>query len=431
MKLKDIKEEVQKKSNVGVNKTKTIRARFVARDMVDGSFLGDCIRIYDYCHELLRSNPGSSVKLNVQPTQEAIGRDINDQMLPIAFAVVESENKDNWTWFLELFIDDLGGREECLTYIFIFDQQKSYHVIILMTYRLLHAIDELVPRVEQSVILESRAKPLITMMEEIWIYMMERWATNRLRFQKLAYVEVLPNIRRKIEKTSPYTNLWLARMFDEHIFEVRHLENSTEKFIVNLKSRNHKVDYYIPEYYMKSRYMEAYKPVILPVNGSNLGVRIEYPDVLPLKYRKIPERPKKRRNLEQSEIDGSDRKMRRNGFNVKCSRCKKEGHNKLICKVPTQASQQVPSQTSQQVPSQTSQQTSQQAPNQVTQKSKQVTQQSKKLLVRRSTTPFIPPGPTTRLNVAKTIGGPTPRRTTLIKRSTPIRKILFSVRAVD
>lgn len=40
-----------------------------------------------------------------------------------------------------------------------------------------------------SVILDSRANPLITMVEELRTYMMERWATNRMRFQ---------NDRRKI-----------------------------------------------------------------------------------------------------------------------------------------------------------------------------------------------------------------------------------------
>ncbi|CAI8598103.1 unnamed protein product [Vicia faba] len=154
--------------------------------MVDGSFLGDYARIYDYAHNLLRSNPRSIVKVHVQPAQEgndvkklyfqrlyicltnykenfklsthfirldgcflkglcggqilaAMGRDPNDQMLPIAYAVVECENNDNWTWFLELLIDDLGGREYCLTYTFISDQQKG----------LLPAIEELLSRVEQ------------------------------------------------------------------------------------------------------------------------------------------------------------------------------------------------------------------------------------------------------------------------------------------
>jgi len=30
-----------------------------------------------------------------------IGRDANDQMMPIAFAVVEGETKESWAWFLD------------------------------------------------------------------------------------------------------------------------------------------------------------------------------------------------------------------------------------------------------------------------------------------------------------------------------------------
>ena len=53
----------------------------------------------------------------------SIGRDANDQMLPIAYIVVEVENKDSWTWFLELLIEDLGGAVVCASYTFIYDQQ--------------------------------------------------------------------------------------------------------------------------------------------------------------------------------------------------------------------------------------------------------------------------------------------------------------------
>jgi len=53
-----------------------------------------------------------------------IGMDPNDQILPIVYAVVEGENKDSWTWFLELLIADLGGNRLCKTYTIISDQQK-------------------------------------------------------------------------------------------------------------------------------------------------------------------------------------------------------------------------------------------------------------------------------------------------------------------
>jgi predicted ATP-grasp superfamily ATP-dependent carboligase len=38
----------------------------------------------------------------------AVGRDPNDNIYPIAMAVVEAENKDKWSWFLETLVDDLG-----------------------------------------------------------------------------------------------------------------------------------------------------------------------------------------------------------------------------------------------------------------------------------------------------------------------------------
>ena len=44
-----------------------------------------------------------------------VGRDGNDQMLPLSYAVVKVENKETWSWFLNLMIGDLGGPEVCKT----------------------------------------------------------------------------------------------------------------------------------------------------------------------------------------------------------------------------------------------------------------------------------------------------------------------------
>ncbi|CAI9273425.1 unnamed protein product [Lactuca saligna] len=54
----------------------------------------------------------------------AIGRDANNQVYPIAWAVVDVENKNNWKWFLDLVNDDLGlqgGKGVCV----ISDQHKG------------------------------------------------------------------------------------------------------------------------------------------------------------------------------------------------------------------------------------------------------------------------------------------------------------------
>ena len=50
----------------------------------------------------------------------AIGKDANDNMVLIAYAVVEQELKDSWTWFLTCLLKDIGPKMWTL----ISDQQK-------------------------------------------------------------------------------------------------------------------------------------------------------------------------------------------------------------------------------------------------------------------------------------------------------------------
>ena len=53
----------------------------------------------------------------------AVGKDGNNQMLPLAWAVVEKENTNTWSWFVRCIKDDLGlGEGEGLT--LITDMQK-------------------------------------------------------------------------------------------------------------------------------------------------------------------------------------------------------------------------------------------------------------------------------------------------------------------
>ncbi|KAK2436909.1 hypothetical protein QL285_021871 [Trifolium repens] len=69
LKLLDIIERTQQKWNLKINKTKAYRARSLAFDLVDGSFREQYTRFYDYCHELLRSNRGSTVIVTTTPFQ--------------------------------------------------------------------------------------------------------------------------------------------------------------------------------------------------------------------------------------------------------------------------------------------------------------------------------------------------------------------------
>ncbi|CAK8543318.1 unnamed protein product [Lathyrus sativus] len=57
----------------------------------------------------------------------------------------------------------------------------------------------------KSVFVAARAKPIVTMLEEIIVYLMQRWESNRQKVSK--YVDTIrPNIRKKLEKESQRTN---------------------------------------------------------------------------------------------------------------------------------------------------------------------------------------------------------------------------------
>ncbi|WVY95594.1 hypothetical protein V8G54_027745 [Vigna mungo] len=136
MKVMDIRDKVNRKWNVGISRNMAFRTRAMEKDNVDGSFKEQYGRLYDYGHELLRANPGSTVKVKVQNSDgecifnrtyvclkackdsfissrpiigldgcflkgkyggellTAVGRDANEQILPIAYAVVESMTKE-------------------------------------------------------------------------------------------------------------------------------------------------------------------------------------------------------------------------------------------------------------------------------------------------------------------------------------------------
>lgn len=160
---------------VQISRSKAYRAKRRALDMVEGSHKEQYAKLWDYSIELRRSNPGSTIKMDVRgfnvgdveaeragvrknPTFErlyicfgackrgfaacrpvigidgchlkgpyggilltAVGRDPNEEYFPIAFAVVEAENKNSWAWFINLLLGDLGTSRR---YTFTSDQQK-------------------------------------------------------------------------------------------------------------------------------------------------------------------------------------------------------------------------------------------------------------------------------------------------------------------
>ncbi|KAL4317169.1 hypothetical protein AHAS_Ahas15G0358200 [Arachis hypogaea] len=87
---------------------------YMCLDSVKQGFLAGCRPIIGVDGGHLKGDHGQQLLV-------AGGRDPNDNYFPIAVAVVEAETKDNWGWFLDLLLNDIG---ESRRWVFMSDQQK-------------------------------------------------------------------------------------------------------------------------------------------------------------------------------------------------------------------------------------------------------------------------------------------------------------------
>ncbi|XP_014496729.1 uncharacterized protein LOC106758307 [Vigna radiata var. radiata] len=398
LKVNDIRTKALRKWNTNVSISKARRAKLIATRQVEGDFKEQYKRVYDYGHELLRCNPKSTVQIKVDShigdaifqrmyvclkackdsfiscrpiicldrcflkgvykgeLLTAVGRDPNDQMLPLAYAVVEVENKDNWTWFLQLLIEDLEGSDGlvlaiqellprakqryCVRHLYANFRKRfggqvlknlmwtaatstypqaweremlkikevnieAYKYLIGIPLRfwsrsrftgqaMCDTLDNNITEAFNSVLIHARGKPIITMMEDIRVYGMKRWATNKTKVASMDFT----------------------------IFEVRHTSSVGNKFTLDLDTKecscrkwlisgipcchaiatmnysNVDPDNFTPTCFRRPTYEEVYASIIFPLNGPQLCETTHFNDVLPPMMRKLPGRPKKKRRLE-------------------------------------------------------------------------------------------------------------------------------------
>ncbi|KAL4583826.1 hypothetical protein LXL04_008410 [Taraxacum kok-saghyz] len=164
-------DDLQQNFQLGISYIKAFRAKSIAQQHIHGDYQNQYTILRDYALELKRCDTGTNVKIQVHsepnlslqtrvfkriyiclgalkngfkagcrdflgldgtfmkgpyPGQilTAVGLDSNNGIYPLAYAVVESENTNSWTWFLENLAEDLDLTPRC-NFTFISDRQKG------------------------------------------------------------------------------------------------------------------------------------------------------------------------------------------------------------------------------------------------------------------------------------------------------------------
>ncbi|GKB48864.1 mutator type transposase [Tanacetum coccineum] len=117
--LNALKDQLQKQYEVGISKQKVFRAKKIAHEKI----------------ELERPEDINSLERQFKWVYVclAVWVDLNNGIYPLAYAIVESENKDSWKWFLDCIGDDLDLFKN-LIFTFISDRKKGVIPAIAETF---------------------------------------------------------------------------------------------------------------------------------------------------------------------------------------------------------------------------------------------------------------------------------------------------------
>ncbi|GJS47183.1 pentatricopeptide repeat-containing protein [Tanacetum coccineum] len=206
-----------------------------------------------------------------------------------------------------------------------------------------------------SVILRVRNKPLITMLEAIRVIFLERMNIMK-RFYNTWTEDICPNIQKRLKLTKDLHRFWHVIPTGKQLFEVR---NGPEAFGVDEQRRtctcrlwqlsglpcphviavifklNRRAEEYVPACFRRQSFYASYHQYLTPVGGMTF-----WPDcsamsrVLPPKPKTMPGRPRKKR-IRAAHKNKNTTRVSRTGLTMKCSNYFQKGHKRNGCKNPT------------------------------------------------------------------------------------------------
>lgn len=193
-----------------------------------------------------------------------------------------------------------------------------------------------------SVILEHRDKPIISLVESLKFYISDSFA--RLRGLMLRYRggNICPMIQWNLEKIKREADGWIPNWCGDEAYSLFEVRKGQDKYVVNIAGKtyacrkwdisgipcchavacmwhnNFNPEEYVASVYSKQTFLTTYSHIILPCNGPTLWPIVDAEPIHPPHMRRAPGRPKKRRNKSNDE-PRNPHKLGRQQKTVKCS----------------------------------------------------------------------------------------------------------------
>ena len=179
---------------------------------------------------------------------------------------------------------------------------------------------------------------------------MRRFQVNRTSITKMSG-KLCPKIQVKVDKAEVKASECLLMYSGERKYEVDYRQ---QKFVVNLREKTYrckkwdisgipchhaisvilhegsKIEDYVDHCYTIEKYKKSYKPIIYLVSSMEQQTRTQYDAVDPPLERYHLGRPKRQRKKDPTGPRNPYR-FSKLGTNIKCSVCKKFGHNSRTC----------------------------------------------------------------------------------------------------
>ncbi|KAK9945307.1 hypothetical protein M0R45_010828 [Rubus argutus] len=352
--LKTLKSTVRREIEVDVSHGQCTRGRQEAIKMIEGSYKEQYSRIWEYCAEVRQTNKYSSMFVRANPPYfqrlfvcleackngfkkgcrpiigvdgchlkgafggqllAAVGIDANDNMYPIAYAVVHGWN---------FVYDQQKGLDEAFKIVVPTANHRWCVTHLYGNFKKIHkgkALKDLLwsaARAPNHAEFQTKMMKLKKLNKPAYDSLVgkdpKRWA--RSRFSSRLKCDMLLN------NLCETFNSWILTARDQSILTM-------------LEMIREKPEAYVDKYYHKETYLKAYEPMIHPIKGSNMWPNCNQEPLLPPLVKKQPGRPKKtRRKDPEMEKDPNNpmQVVSRKGKTTTCTKCYGKGHNRRSCK---------------------------------------------------------------------------------------------------